>query len=314
MLTLRRLIAFAGVSTLVLGSASVAGGTGATFAQDPSEVYVRPFSGDLCFIRANADDTDDLLVWSGDSAQARLVAVDGKSGQGIWETKTIPHLADAYLHCVEASTFLVGGADFTVRSYESVSARERWVARVSDKPAKAAVGAGCVLIETDDKQRVGLSLDNGSPKSCTTKEQPGNWRSRANDRARLPFTAGGLTITLTKRAQGTPMLTLAATRGKQPVWQTPLDVYSNIPFALPGTMAYSDRSVFVGGRNVSSDISTAVIGVDAASGRVLWKAGFPDVDFLAVNGGALYAAAGRLLMSLDPATGGVIWRAKLPGR
>ena len=40
MLTLRRLIAFAGVSTLVLGSASVAGGTGATFAQDPSEVYV----------------------------------------------------------------------------------------------------------------------------------------------------------------------------------------------------------------------------------------------------------------------------------
>jgi outer membrane protein assembly factor BamB len=314
MLTLRPVIACAFVTTLVTGLALCTGEAGATSTQDPRDVYVSPFSGDLCFIRANADDTADLLVWSGDYGDARLVAVDGKSGQGIWATDAIPHMADTYLHCVDAATFLVGAADFTVRSYDSASARERWRAKVSDKPSKAAVAGGCVLIETDDQKKIGLSLDNGSTVSCATKAQPGNWRARDNERARQPFTVGGLTITPTTRAQGTPMLTLSATRGKQAVWQTPLDVYSNIPYAPPGTLAYNDRSIFVGGRNVSSDISTSVIGVDAASGRVLWKAGFADLSFLAVNGGALYVATGRLLMSLDPATGAEIWRAKLPGR
>jgi hypothetical protein len=64
MLTLQPVIAFAFVTTLVTGLAVCTGEAGATFTQDPKDVYVRPFSGDLCFIRANADDTADLLVWS----------------------------------------------------------------------------------------------------------------------------------------------------------------------------------------------------------------------------------------------------------
>lgn len=276
--------------------------------------YVDSFSGDVCFVQANGDATPDLLVWSGDYADARLVAIDGKTGLGLWATPALPHLADTYLHCVDPATFIVGVSDFSVRAFEAASGRERWRVKVSDKPTRAAVGAGCILVRTDDGQKVGLSVADGSSRSCVTKEEPANYRDRLGTRARQPFTVAGLTITLTTRAQGTPMLTLGGARGKQAVWQTPLDVYSNIPFAMPGTLVNNDRSIFVAGRNTSADISVALIGVDAASGRLLWKTNFTSISFLAINGPGLYAGADGRVRSLDPATGNEIWQATVPAR
>jgi outer membrane protein assembly factor BamB len=277
--------------------------------------FVRPFCSDLCIVDANGDGVPDIALWSGDWSQSHIVVVDGETGHGIWATPTLPNLAESFLHCTDAHTVVVGLKDFTVRAYEAATGTVRWNVKVSDKPSKGAAGKGCVLIATDDEKSIGVSLENGARQSCQPEAEPSNFRHRKASE----FEMHGTTYRLAKRAHGTEMLSLTASGGHE--WGTELGVYANVPWALFGLFAATDKALVVGGREPAGDIKVALLGVDPATGKQLWKRPFgfiaaennpSSIDLVVAVKGRVYVGAGRRLRAIDPLTGNDIWLATEP--
>src|SRR5262249_31223846 len=173
------------LSLVVSAAGALAAPAGEPGRALPPAQNVPIFNDDACFVQGNDDDVPDLVVWAGNWSDARLLAVDGKTGRGLWASDPSPHLADTYMFCADPATVVVGVSDFTVRAFEAASGRERWRATVSDQPHEAAAGSGCLLVLTKDEKKVGLTLATGALRPCVAGE-PRNYR----DRARGPGSVG----------------------------------------------------------------------------------------------------------------------------
>jgi outer membrane protein assembly factor BamB len=281
----------------------------------PTKDFVRPFCADLCMVDANGDGVPDIALWSGGWSESHIVVVDGATGRGIWATPPLPNIAESFLHCTDPHTVVVGLKDFTVHAYEASTGALRWNVKVSDKPSKGAAGKGCVLIATDNKETVGLSLKNGAKQSCQAEGEPSNFRFRKASE----FAMHGTTYRLSKRAQGTEMLSLSASGGHE--WGAELGVYANIPYAMFGLFAATDKALIVGGREPAGDIRVALLGVDPGTGKQLWKRPFgfiaaennpSSIDLVIAEKGRVYVGAGGRLRAIDPLTGNDIWLANEP--
>jgi outer membrane protein assembly factor BamB len=291
--------------SFLLGSVAVpATGANRTFAPSAAPP-VSTFTDDTCFVRANDDDVPDLVVWTGGWNDARLLAVDGKSGRGLWVTDPIPHMAETFLFCADLATVVVGVSDFTVHAFEAASGRERWKVTVSDQPHKAAVGSGCLLVLTQDEKRVGLSLATGEARSCSTKQPPRNFRDREPETVQR----AGFQITLDVRTKGTPMLSLVAARGKKTVWERPLGMAKML--GAPPLTA-DEAGLYVAGVDMS-DKSPVLQSIESASGQVRWKRTLDEgIHIVLASGGRLYVGTTDHLQMLDPSTGDAVWNASLP--
>ncbi len=91
--------------------------------QEPAP-RARPLSTQLdalCFVDANGDDAPDPVLWQDGKTRGRVVAVDGRSGQGIWASREIEE-PDA-LACPDPNMVLAAGA--TLRCARSTPAPAR---------------------------------------------------------------------------------------------------------------------------------------------------------------------------------------------
>lgn len=94
----------------------------------------------------------------------------------------------------------------------------------------------------------------------------------------------------------------------QPVWTADVGV------PLSGLVADGNRLYTVGG----TDPSRELLGLDLATGAVVWRAPLPSLSGLAAFGGILYVSGGTTLSAYDGAgcvsTCSPLWTAALPGQ
>ncbi|MCC6552663.1 MAG: PQQ-binding-like beta-propeller repeat protein [Polyangiaceae bacterium] len=276
------------------------------------EVYLE----DLGFVDAGGDDALDPVVWAAEGVdRVRAAAIDGKTGQGLWATPASPGRGP--LVAADRATVLAGAEDRSVRALDARTGKVRWTASVPGAPEEIVVGEGCVTVTTKDGGATGLRLDTGEAAPCASAPRPAPLTGAFWDRARNPQIKrdGDLEVALTAKAPGTPVLSVEARRGGAPLWRR--DLLARAPGTRPDMLlALSDGTAVIAGADVATGQEPRLIGVEIASGKVLyerpasWSGSY--VAALEARGPRVYVIAGGALRAVEPATGAELWRAAPP--
>ncbi|CAN93795.1 Quinonprotein [Sorangium cellulosum So ce56] len=292
--------------------------------QEPAP-RARPLSTQLdalCFVDANGDDAPDPVLWQDGKTRGRVVAVDGRSGQGIWASLEIEE-PDA-LACADPSTVLAGGGDAALRALDARTGKARWVANLPGVPDEIAGGDGCATVVMKDGTATGIKLEGGGAADCPTAPQPsaitGNfWERKKNPQV---VQAGGVEVVLTVPAGGPPRLTAEGRRGSESLWKKELAARAPLSGGRPDLfLVASGGAAVVVGVDVVNGTEPRIIALDPASGAARYEraaaylgdrltAAKASGPYVYVISGA--AVSGAALRAIDPATGETAWRATTP--
>jgi outer membrane protein assembly factor BamB len=101
-----------------------------------------------------------------------------------------------------------------------------------------------------------------------------------------------------------------------PVWRTPVSQSGDAPQDGDGTIstaAFDGARIYVGGGNAPNSnnpyLNGTLVAIDPATGKVLWRHGFPAPVLSPVStvNGVVFAAGGNLIEALNGKDGSVLW-------
>jgi PQQ-like domain len=262
---------------------------------------------DYCFVDANGDEFLDPIGRTGIPVEQNYVsALDGVSGSRLWSTSKA-FVGPAHMFCVDKNTILIGTPDFQLHALAARGGAQIWSARLTDKARDVTVGDGCVSVKTHDRKVFGVSLATGTAQACPVPEEPKEGLFGLTRPPPEVIRAGDLEITLKSRKEGTPVLTVQASRGGDTVWEQPLSVKRT----GDGLFAVMGGTVFVAGADLVEP-KLIVTGLDPATGSPIYSR--KEASTWSANTGRLEAQAPHIyipwgcgLHAYDPRSGQRVW-------
>ncbi|AUX42971.1 quinonprotein [Sorangium cellulosum] len=272
----------------------------------------------LCFADANGDDVPDPVVWQDGETRGQVVAVDGRSGQGIWASQ--PFEKPDALACPDRTTVLAGGEeDPTLRALDARTGKERWAAKLPAVPDEVVRGDGCVTVLMKDGATAGIKLDGGEVADCPGAPPPAATAGRFWERKRNPqvVQVGDVEVALTAKTDGQPTLAAEGRRGTTSLWKQSLPARAPVSGGRPDLfLAGSGGAAVVLGVDGADASELRILALDPASGAIRYEraAGHLGGKVAAVkaSGPYVYVVSGAALRAVDPATGDAVWRATAP--
>lgn len=277
----------------------------------------------LCFVDANGDDAPDPVLWQDGKTRGRVVAIDGRSGQGLWSSQEFER-PDA-LACPNGSTVLAGGGEEPkLRALDARTGQERWAASLPAVPDEVAGGEGCATVVMKDGAAMGIALSGGEATDCPTAPAPAAitghfWERKKNPRV---VQVGDVEVALTVPAEGPPRLTAEGRRGGASIWKKDLPARAPISGGRPDLfLVASGGAAVVLGVDVVGGTEPRIIALDPASGASRYEvpASYLGERLLVAKASGPYvyivsgaAVSGAALRAIDPSTGGTVWRATPP--
>ncbi|XXX81956.1 PQQ-binding-like beta-propeller repeat protein [Sorangium sp. So ce134] len=276
----------------------------------------------LCFVDANGDDAPDPVLWQDGKTRGRVVAVDGRSGQGIWSSQELDR-PDA-LACPDQSTVLAGGEDTTLHALDARTGKPRWAASLPAAPDEVAAGEGCATVVMKDGSATGIKLVGGEVADCPTAPPPAAITGHFWERKKNPqvVRVGDVEVALTAPTEGPPRLSAEGRRGGASLWKKELPARAPLSGGRPDLfLVASGGAAVVLGVDVVGGTELRIIALDPASGASRYEraAGYLGDRLVAAKAAGPYvyvvsgaAVSGAALRAIDPATGGTVWRATAP--
>jgi outer membrane protein assembly factor BamB len=295
------------------------GRAGATLSGAPGSPLTTYLDA-LCFTDANGDDALDAVVWMDGETHGRVVAVDGRTGRGLWAS-TLFKKPDA-LACASRDTVLAAGEeDAALRALDARTGKERWSAKLPAVPDEVVAGDGCVTVLMKDGAVAGLKLQGGEPVDCASAPQLPLDTGPIRERKRNPqlARAGDIEVVLTARTPGPPALSAEGRRDGASVWKAELPARAPVSIGRPDLfLVASGGSALVVGVDQATGAELRLLALDPATGAVRYdrSASYLGARVAAVKGSGpyVYILSGAALRAVDPATGGAVWRATMPPR
>lgn len=274
----------------------------------------------LCFVDANGDDAPDPVLWQDGKTRGRVVAIDARSGQGIWSSQELEK-PDA-LACTDRSTVLAGGESTTLHALDARTGKARWAASLPGVPDEVAGGEGCATVVMKDGSAIGIKLEGGEvADACPTAPPPSAITGHFWERKKNPQVVhvGDVEVVLTAPAEGPSRLTAEGRRGGASLWKKELPARAPRSGGRPDLfLAASGGAAIVLGVDVVGGTELRIIALDPASGASRYEhaAGYLGERLVAAKAAGPYmyvvsgaAVSGAALRAIDPATGGTVWRA-----
>ncbi|WP_437820328.1 outer membrane protein assembly factor BamB family protein [Sorangium sp. So ce1078] len=276
----------------------------------------------LCFVDANGDDAPDPVLWQDGKTRGRVVAIDGRSGQGIWASQELER-PDA-LACPDLSTVLAGGENTTLHALDARTGKARWAASLPGVPDEVAGGEGCATVVMKDGAATGIKLEGGEVADCPTAPQPSAITGHFWERKKNPQVVhvGDVEVALTAPTEGPPRLTAEGRRGGTSLWKKELPAHAPRSGGRPDLfLVASGGAAIVLGIDAVGGNELRIIALDPASGASRYEraAGYLGDRLVAAKAAGPYvyvvsgaAVSGAALRAIDPATGDTAWRATAP--
>ncbi|WP_437737851.1 outer membrane protein assembly factor BamB family protein [Sorangium sp. So ce1335] len=277
----------------------------------------------LCFVDANGDDAPDPVLWQDGKTRGRVVAVDGRSGQGLWSSQEFER--PEALACPDQRTVLAGGGEESrLRALDARTGKERWAASLPAVPDEVAGGDGCATVVMKDGAAMGIALAGGEAADCPTAPAPATitghfWERKKNPRV---VQIGDVEVALSAPAEGTPRLAAEGRRGGASLWKRDLPARAPVSGGRPDLfLVASGGAAVVLGVDVAGGTEPRIIALDPASGASRYDvaAGYLGERLLVAKASGPYvyivsgaAVSGAALRAIDPATGATVWRATPP--
>ncbi|MCX4241384.1 zinc finger domain-containing protein [Paraliomyxa miuraensis] len=264
----------------------------------------------VCLVDANGDGVDDVVGLVGPPGESFTPAiVDGATGEALWRGE---HAGEgARLSCPSREWFVVGKADFGVWLHDARSPGTPVSLRGRDVLRAAAMGKDCVAVQTNDGSVMGVALPSGSVTDCPARfpgpfDTPGLIGLTGESTS---LTVDGREYALSKRRQGTPMLTLRVREGGKQVLEQELP-HAAATFAS-GLAVAGDRVVVFGARP-GKEKEGLLIGLDAKTGAERYAVPLQgmvtdNLSAMAFNGRYVVLQYWSHLRAYDPATGAMAW-------
>jgi hypothetical protein len=205
---------------------------------------------------------DGATIVVGAAASEGLTAIRARSGEIAWQNAGITH-ESGDLRCDGGEGMILASRkDFRLRAVDPRTGAERWSTRLSDAPDTLAFGDGCVVATAIDKSQTALSLATGAPASCAGARPV----RKAWDEAQAPVVAGGVQISFSTVAQGSPRIVVTATRGGAPAWTQTLSIAAERH--RPAPHALSKAGLLLAG-SVPGEQAMGMVLIDPATGRTI---------------------------------------------
>jgi hypothetical protein len=317
------LVVFGGLAVLfVLSCGAVAFGVNYAMKQLPKNAIAglqrEWYSTEPCLVDAKGDGMLDVAGFSGTpDEQTHATALDGRTGQILWETPAFPEKSHAY--CADTHALLVSRPGFQLEALDAKTGHRRWAVRFRDEVQDVLPGGPCVEVVLSDMSHAGVDLASGkaaechgTPKSADISKQfvpdskspsglaPFSWSSRAGD----------VDVRVTSRAIGTQVLDVTATRAGKALWTKRLDIASD--FTTPPFVGGTKDVIVVAAYDLVDKEKLVWIGLDASTGKQLYRvqeaSHWSHFFFHAkMGGGTVYSYWGCGMFAYDAKTGAKLW-------
>lgn len=266
-----------------------------------------------CLVDGNGDGVLDVFGMAGESSDAlEPTLVNGSNGHILWKAKVHPKETESF--CLSKDWVGVAEPNFSIELFSARHPAHPIAVKGRDKLEAFALGHGCAELKTADGSRFGVKLPGGGFTHCRT----GKLTRMLNDKLGLIGLTGehtaiesaGTIYSLEKRANGTPMLTVTATRGRHRLFSKELP-YAATTFA--SAIAEGDFHILVWGAKPGARDKPFLIGLNANDGHQLYalpQSNDPpgSVSFFEFNGRYVVAAYWGALHAYDPSTGHEKWQ------
>lgn len=264
-----------------------------------------------CPVDADGDGVLDFVGFGGWVESRQLMIVDGSDGSILWRSDSKYGLSEE-LFCLGDHAFGVASPDARVTVFDPRARAPRWSLPLPDKLGAYGVAGDCLELKTIDDQELSVGLTSGSPRRCDAPMRPlyRHELGRQDKGEAFSLEAEGVTYRVHAKTSGTPVLTVAAERGGQPSWETPLR-YAAVDGAL--FFARAPRMLLTYGVDPAQTNNGVLIGIDPETGRVRYEArqrSTWSVNFartFVFNGRYLVTTWGFGLHAYDPTTGERVW-------
>jgi outer membrane protein assembly factor BamB len=303
------------------GRAAAAGASDAAAgARGPQGAPLETYLDALCFADANGDDVPDPVLWLDGETRGRVVAVDGRTGRGLWSSQGFAK-PDA-LACGGAGTVLAGGEeDESLHALDARTGKERWASKLAAVPDEVVVGDGCVTVLMKDGAATGLTIEGGEPADCPSAPRPAAYTGAFWERKKNPqlVQLDDIQVTVTAQTPGPPTLTAEGRRGGASLWKVELPARAPVSGGRPDVFLVASGGAAVAlGVDAGGGAEPRLIALEAASGAFRYQkpAGYLGgrVATMKASGPYVYTISGAGLRAVDPATGEVVWRATAPAK
>lgn len=273
----------------------------------------QPISLSFCLINYNGDDVLDVVGMTAKTQSGPAVILDGRTGATLWSAGD--YRLGAQVICPSRDVFILNDKDswdLSVRSVSNPNAEK--LVRLSDTPMYYGFGSDCLAVETADRQKYGIRLEDATRAACVAprmmlpaevtqygskmRGQPDPWRvqgSRSN-------------YEIAVRSVGTPVITARSTGEFAWVRELPYEA----PALGTGGLLTEDLLFSWGKRVSSNDPRIVLIAIDRRSGAVRYELPLCrsyNVIGLVSSGSMVLALEGWSgLWAIDGPTGRVVWR------
>jgi len=266
-----------------------------------------------CPIDANGDGVDDHVgMASPPSADDSVTLVDGASGQILNVGKSYPRQSEAY--CLDDRWYVVAQENFQLDFYDARNPGAPVSITARDKLREYGKAEGCAAFETADGTVSGVALPGGTVTTCKPKEM----RKIYDDPPGLlglttkagQVSVGRRVYTLTKRAQGTEILTVTVTQGKRELWSKELP-YASATFS--SAIAAADNRIVLWAAEPANRQVGILVGLDEKTGQQLYakpqgQLTSNSIQYFGYNGRYVVVAWSAGLFGYDPKTGDTAWQ------
>jgi hypothetical protein len=260
------------------------------------------------------------LVGEGNDRRHHPAIIDGATGALLWRGNPLTANNSVYLLCLgERFIGVIDNASFELRLYPVESPDREILRALSDEVDRYGVSDDCLSIRTDDHARLGLSLDDGSERSCDARLDRRPHLTDTTKCGIISTMPRGLTVAhddmtyrVKARRPGTAFLEVSAKRGSRELWDIPLRfvpvdgeaIGCFVAMAAPGV-------VVVLGAERTDNQHLVAVGLNADSGTERYDVTIPgysgSVREIYYNGRYVIVAAYGRIIALDPATGEIAW-------
>lgn len=293
------------------------GGSRGKLALGPAGTPLETYLETLCFADANGDDVLDPVLWMDGETRGQVVAVDGRSGRGLWSSEPIDK--PDTLACADRSTVLASGEDeAALRALDARTGKTRWTAKLPAVPDEIAAGSGCVTVLMKDGASTGLKLEGGELAECPTAPTPAPdsgpfWERRKNPRV---LRVGDVDVALSAQAP-TRRLTAEGRRGGATLWKTELPARAPVFGGRPELFLVESGGVAVIlGLDAAGGTEPRIVAVDPTTGAIRYERAASylggRVAAAKASGPYVYVVSGGWLRAVDATTGEAVWRATTP--
>jgi len=269
----------------------------------------------------NGDGVHELSVLVASRGERKIPTIlDGATGDVHWQGQALNRQSNIHLLCLGPQWLgVVDNQQFELLVVNTNEPSREVRRALSDELYRYGVSESCLSFRMDDRQRLGLSVEDGSEMSC---------RARANRRPHIEdtttcgiistiprgvrFEDDGVKFQLKAKRPGTPFLQVKATRGSRKLWELPLRLVPVGGEAIGCFVGVTTPGVFVVvGNSRGGKRQLTVIGLNTDAGTERYAVDTPSsfsrVNEIYYNGRHVVMGLGRQLLALNPATGQMAW-------